>query len=111
MIDISKIRKLIDNWNYYKIDCRYDKSTRTYVIKLQEKKYLKDKIQMKEVYEKTVNKMENELKSEIDDKGYYMVDGIIYDYQTNEHIRDATEREVELLYDIRNMKRIVKKYE
>ena len=37
-----------------------------------------------------------------------MVDGVVYDYKTDEFVRYMTEEEVELLYEMRNLKRKLK---
>ena len=60
------------------------------------------------IVEETINMIDSLLKENIDDKGYYIVDGIVYDYKTDEFVRYMTEEEVELLYEMRNLKRKLK---
>lgn len=62
----------------------------------------------KVMVEETINMIESLLKENIDDKGYYIVDGVVYDYKTDEFVRYMTEEEVELLYEMRNLKRKLK---
>lgn len=62
----------------------------------------------KVVVEETINMIDSLLKENIDDKGHYMVDGVVYDYKTDEFVRYMTEEEVELLYEMRNLKRKLK---
>ena len=60
------------------------------------------------IVEETINMIDSLLKENIDDKGYYIVDGVVYDYKTDEFVRYMTEEEVELLYEMRNLKRKLK---
>ena len=60
------------------------------------------------IVEETINMIDSLLKENIDDKGHYMVDGVVYDYKTDEFVRYMTEEEVELLYEMRNLKRKLK---
>ena len=108
MVDITKIKKLLENWYSYKIDFNYDKETKTYTIKFQDKKHLKNNQQIKYECEELIMILESELKENIDEKGYFMVDDVIYDYKTEEYVRDATEREKELVIKIRNLERRLK---
>lgn len=62
----------------------------------------------KVIVEETVNMIDSLLKENIDDKGHYMVDGVVYDYKTDEFVRNMTEEEIELLYEMRNLKRKLK---
>lgn len=62
----------------------------------------------KVMVEETINMIDSLLKENIDDKGYYIVDGVVYDYKTDEFVRYMTEEEVELLYEMRNLKRKLK---
>ena len=68
----------------------------------------KKKENQKVIVEETINMIESILKENIDDKGHYMVDGVVYDYKTDEFVRYMTEEEVELLYEMRNLKRKLK---
>ena len=91
MIDLTKIRELVKNTIYDKFDFIRDK-------KEEEKVFVKE----------TIRFFESILKENIDDKGHYMVDGVIYDYKTDEFVRNMTEVEIEILYEMRNLKRKLK---
>ena len=68
----------------------------------------KKKENQKVIVEETINMIESILKENIDDKGHYMVDGVVYDYKTDEFVRNMTEEEIEILYEMRKLKRKIK---
>lgn len=91
MIDLTKIGELVKNTLYDKFDFVRNKKE-------------EEKVVIKEV----IKIFESILKENIDDKGHYMVDGVIYDYKTDEFVRNMTEEEIEMLYKMRNLKRKLK---
>lgn len=91
MIDLTKIEKLVKNTIYGKFSFVRNKEE-------------EEKVVIKEV----IKIFESILKENIDDKGHYMVDGVIYDYKTDEFVRNMTEEEIEMLYKMRNLKRKLK---
>ena len=62
----------------------------------------------KVIVEETINIIDFLLKENIDNKGHYIVDGVVYDYKTDEFVRYMTEEEVGLLFEMRNLKRKLK---
>ena len=91
MVDFSKVREFIED-------------VKDNIINMMNEK----KENQKFIVEETINMIDSLLKENIDDKGYYIVDGIVYDYKTDEFVRYMTEEEVELLYEMRNLKRKLK---
>lgn len=90
MIDLTKIGELVKNTLYDKFD------------------FVRNKKEEKVVIKEVIKIFESILKENIDDKGHYMVDGVIYDYKTDEFVRNMTEEEIEMLYKMRNLKRKLK---
>ena len=88
MVDFSKVREFVEAVK--------DSFINTVNEKKENQKF---------IVEETINMIDSLLKENIDDKGHYMVDGVVYDYKTDEFVRYMTEEEVELLYEMRNLKR------
>lgn len=91
MVDFNKVRKFVEVVREIFSDIASNK-----------------KENQKVIVEETINMIDSLLKENIDDKGYYIVDGIVYNYKTDEFVRYMTEEEVELLYEMRNLKRKLK---
>lgn len=91
MVDFNKVREFVEAVKD------------SFINKVNEKKE-----NQKVIVEETINMIDSLLKDNIDNKGHYMVDGVVYDYKTDEFVRYMTEEEVELLYEMRNLKRKLK---
>lgn len=91
MVDFNKVREFVE-------------AVKDSFINMMNEK----KENQKFIVEETINMIDSLLKENIDDKGYYIVDGVVYDYKTDEFVRYMTEEEVELLYEMRNLKRKLK---
>ena len=91
MVDFNKVREFIE-------------AVKDNLVNMMNEKKENQKV----IVEETINMIESILKENIDDKGHYMVDGVVYDYKTDEFVRYMTEEEVELLYEMRNLKRKLK---
>ena len=91
MVDFNKVREFIE-------------AVKDNLINMMNEKKENQKV----IVEETVNMIESVLKESIDDKGHYMVDGVVYDYKTDEFVRNMTEEEIEILYEMRNLKRKIK---
>jgi hypothetical protein len=91
MVDFNKVKELVE------------------VVKENFVEFVNNKkVDQKVVVEETVNMIDKFLKGNIDDVGHYIVDGVVYDYKTDEFVRYMTEEEIELLYEMRNLKRKLK---